>query len=191
MITSRRATAKIALQAAVLTAIIAGAFWLGSIAEENTFIQSVVARYGYAGAFFLSVFSGFNFIAPFPAVSFLPLFTASGLNIIAVLAIMSAGMTIADTIAYLIGRVGRHIAASTLEERIRERLDRIRVRHTWGPIALLFLFAAFMPLPNELIVIPLGFLGYRLWSLVPVLLAGNITFNTIAALGIINIANVF
>ncbi|RJQ36182.1 hypothetical protein C4552_04470 [Candidatus Parcubacteria bacterium] len=181
------AIGKIAFQAVVLMAIVGTALWLGQIAENNTLIQSLVSRYGYAGAFFISVFSGFNFIAPFPAVSFFPLLVASGLNPVAVLAIMTVGMTIADSIAYLAGRIGRHIAGA-LEERIRERLDRIRLRRHWEPIALLFLFAAFVPLPNELIVIPLGFIGYRLWSLVPVLLLGNATFNTLAAFGIINLA---
>ena len=46
---------------------------------------------------------------------------------------------------------------------------------------MLALYASFVPLPNELLVLPLSFFGYRLWKVFLVVLFGNFVFNTLAA----------
>ena len=67
---------RIALQLSAAVLIIAGAAWLGARVEESEAIRGAVSRYGYLGVLAVSIASGFNFIAPFPAVSFLPAFLA-------------------------------------------------------------------------------------------------------------------
>ena len=131
--------------------------------------------------------SGFNLVIPVPAISFLPVFLTSGLNTFAVVAIIAAGMTLADFVGYLLGKAGRHLALSALERRVANKFEGLKEELHWSPALLLFLFASFIPIPNEVIVIQMAFLGYRLvYILLPVFL-GNLVFNSIYAIGTINI----
>lgn len=175
----------------VIAALIATAFWLAREAQESALVQEFAAGYGYAGAFFISVLSGFNLAVPIPAISFLPLFLESGLEFWAVIVIITAGMTLADSIAYLIGKTGRQLIGSSTEQKALSRLEKMRAGHYWAPVIALFFFAGLVPLPNEIVVIPLGFLGYRLAYLLPSIFLGNGIFNLLSAAGIINLFKLF
>lgn len=171
----------------LLILVIALAFWVSGTVKDSGFIRDLAREFGYVGIFLIAVVSGFNLIVPVPAISFLPIFLASGLNIFAVIAVMAAGMTLADFIGYLLGKAGRHLALSAFEIKIANRFEKLKNGLHWSPALLLFLFASFIPIPNEVIVVPMAFLGYRLtYILLPVFL-GNIVFNSIYAIGAVNI----
>ena len=182
---------KIGFHIVGLVAIVAAALYGAQLAGESAFIRSVVADYGYIGIFVTAVFSGFNLAVPVPAIAFLPLFLESGVGYWSVILLIALGVTLADTVAYFIGRVSRHIAARSSEGRALRRLEAIRERYRWAPLAILFVFAVVAPLPNEILVIPLGFLGYRVLHIVPVVFAGNMIFNTLYAAGITSIFELF
>jgi len=181
--------AKLSLQSTLLVAFIIAAFYLARIAQENEPVRMLVADYGYVGIFVTSVVSGFNLVVPIPAIAFLPLFLESGLSFALIILFISAGVTLADTVAYFIGRAGRHIMSHSVEERVLVNLERVRARYHWAPITVLFLFAAFAPLPNEIVMVPLGLLGYRLLTVLPVAVAGNLVFNALYATGTIGLFN--
>ncbi|MBI2037145.1 MAG: hypothetical protein HYT14_02185 [Candidatus Liptonbacteria bacterium] len=141
--------------------------------------------------FIVAIVSGFNFVVPVPAIAFLPLFLASGLSFLPTILIIAAGVSIADSIAYFVGRIGRHVLAYAFEERLILRMERVRERYHWAPLTAFFLFAAFVPLPNELLVVPLGLLGYRFRQILPVAFAGNLAFNSLYATGTIGLFNLF
>ena len=50
--------------------------------------------------------------------------------------------------------------------------------------AIVFVYASIVPLPNELLLIPLGALGVKLRSLILAFVAGNIIHVTILAYGL-------
>jgi len=168
--------------------VFALAFWLAQFASENGAFAELVMRFGYSGAFIVSLVSGFNLIVPVPAVSFLPLFLEAGLNLWIVLPIMVLGITIADSLAYFIGLSGhvlmKHLSRTNSFDIVR-RLTVLRTRWRSGPLIALFVFASLAPFPNEVLVIPLGLMGYHLRFLLPVLLLGNSVFHLIAAAGIL------
>jgi membrane protein YqaA with SNARE-associated domain len=163
------------------------AFWASGVVKDSDFVTDLVRKFGYGGIFLVAVVSGFNLAIPIPAISFLPVFLASGLNALAVVVVMAAGMTLADFIGYLLGKTSRHIVLSAFERKVVSKFDRFREKLNWSPALVLFLFASFVPIPNEIILIPMAFLGYRLtYMLLPVFL-GNIIFNSIYAIGTINV----
>lgn len=162
-----------------------GALYLGRLAHENVFIQEAVRQFGYFGIFVVAVLSGFNLAVPIPAISFLPLFLESGLNVVIAVAIITLGMTVADSIAYMIGRAGRGFV--NLNHPILRRLDKLRTRYYLAPVIVLGFFAALVPFPNEILVFPLGFLGYRLRILLLPLLLGNAVFNALSAVGVVSL----
>ena len=76
---------------------------------------------------------------------------------------------------------------SALERKVLNKFEKIKEKLNWSPALALFLFASLAPFPNEIIVVPMAFLGYRFtYVLLPVFL-GNMVFNSIYAIGAINI----
>ena len=159
--------------------------------RETAFVQEIVLEYRYIGVLTTSFISGLNLIVPIPAIAFLPLFFAAGLDLSMTILIITIGVTLADSFAYLVGSVGRKLVSSPRQVKITNQFQRIRNRYSFLPLVILFLSAAFVPLPNEIIIIPLAFLGYHLYQIFPVLLIGNATFNILSAIGILNFIEYF
>lgn len=171
------ASRKNLLRLLMLFAVLALAFYLSRLAQGSETVQSLVSGYGYLGVFIVSLASGFNLLVPIPAVAFMPLFLESGLGFAGSTAVMVLGMTAADGLAFLLARTGRQAAAGPLEEnRIFKKLDRLRQRYHYLPLVVLFFFAAFAPLPNETLLVPMAFLGYKFKTLMPIVLAANVVF---------------
>jgi len=171
----------------LLLLVIAMALWVSGIVKDSDFVSELIRRFGYGGIFLIAVVSGFNLAIPVPAVAFMPVFVASGLNVFAVVVIMAAGMTLADFIGFLLGKASRRIAMSAFERKVLNKFEKIKEKLNWSPALALFLFASLAPFPNEIIVVPMAFLGYRFtYILLPVFL-GNMVFNSIYAIGAINI----
>jgi len=169
---------------AVFAACIAAGIWAARYLSAHSRLQVFVALYGYPGLLLVSFLSGFNLAVPVPAAAFLPALVTSGLDLYACVLVMSVGMTVADGIAFLFGTAGRHVIHGKGSETL-ERLDRMRATHSWSPILVMFLWACFAPLPNEVLAIPLGYLGFRARYVLPAIAAGNIVFNLIFGLGLI------
>lgn len=180
---------KIFLQIAALIAVIAGALYLARIASHNEVIQEIISTYGYIGIFFLALISGFNLVVPIPAISFLPLFIESGLSFWPTILIIALGMTAADFISYVLVRAGRDIVSESWGNKIFEKFDALREKYERYPLAILFIFASVVPLPNEILLVPATFWGYSWKQLLPVVLAGNLIFNILFAKGLMNVFN--
>lgn len=172
---------------ALLVLIMVLAFWVSDTVKDSDFVSDLIRRFGYGGIFLVAVVSGLNLVLPIPAISFLPVFLASGSNAIAVVAVIAAGMTLADFIGYLLGKTGRHIALSSFERKVINKLERIKEKLHWSPALVLFLFASFVPFPNELIVVPMAFLGYRFTHVLLPVFFWNMVFNSLYAIGAVNI----
>lgn len=191
----------------ILIFVIALAFGVSGIVKDSEFVSGLVRQFGYAGIFLVAVVSGFNLVIPVPAISFLPVFLASGLNAFAVIVIIAAGMSLADFVGFLLGKTGRHIAQGvgsfkkdTQGVRSFKREDltpsflkyltpsnRADPFQNWSPALVLFLFASFIPLPNEVLVVPMAFLGYRFTYILLPVFFGNMVFNSLYAIGVVNI----
>ena len=177
-------------QVLVVIGIVIAAFFLSQEKLENEMIQDLVSTYGYVGIFVVSVISGFNLVFPIPVATFLPTFLASGLEFWYVILTISLGMAMGDTIGYFIGRAGKHMFDVHMRS-IMRRLERLRENSPRLPLLFLALYATIAPFPNELVVVPLAFLGYKLRYILPILVTGNFIFNTLVAKGIIHIFNGF
>jgi hypothetical protein len=99
-------------------------------------------------------------------------------------------MTIGDMLGFAIGVVGRKLTHEHIKENVMAKiLDQFKEKHQFWSYFFLALYAAFAPLPNELLVIPMAFAGYRLRYIFPTVLIGNFLFNTTFALGITSLLN--
>ena len=178
-----RRSRQLALHISLLLLLVSLAYSLGGIASRNETVKIVVSEFGYPGIVLLSIVSGFNVLVPVPVISFLPLFLESGLAFWFTIISIAMGLTMGDLLGYLIGLTGRKIF--TLQERQQQTvryLEELTEKYRYAPMILLFLFASFVPFPNETLVIPLAFLGFKLRHLLPVLIVGHLIFNTLAGL---------
>ena len=180
---------KFFVQGLSLVIVIGVAFYFADLARGNENLQRIIAGYGYIGIFVVSLISGFNLLVPIPAISFLPLFLESGLSFSTTVAVISLGMTVADSAAYFLGKWGKKMTPASFGKKIEVKIKIIHEKYNWAPLVILFLFAAVAPLPNELLLVPFAFLNYRLIHILPILFAGNIVFNLLYSKGIVNIFN--
>jgi len=184
---------RIVVQVSVIVILLGLAVWLGSVAEESATVREVVSQFGYAGIFIVSVASGFNLVLPVPTVAFLPLFLGAGFGFWTTLAVMTLGMTLGDSLGFLIGAAGRRVAevGRRNDGRLLAWFEKVHRKYRFGPYVLLFFYAAFVPVPNELLIIPMSFAGYRLHFMIPVVLLGNFLFNSLVAFGVLGAVRLF
>lgn len=168
---------------AVVAAVLAAGILLGRVALHNEVVHGLVARYGYGGVFAVAVASGFNVLVPVPAFAFVPMFTGAGLDFAPTVGLIVAGVTLADMIGFFLGRAGRDIDAVRHAKVVR-RLEKFRDRHRAAPLLIMALYGSFAPLPNQVMAVPLGLMGYAAYEVFLPILVGNLVFNTLAASGI-------
>ncbi len=172
------------LKAFVAFALVAAGFALGGSIHGNEDAAELVRAFGYFGVFLAAVVSGFNLVVPVPAVAFLPTFLAAGLDLWPTILVMSLGVTLADSIAFLIGNAGRSFARRGKARDAVRWLEKLRERSPAAPLAALAFVAAFVPIPNEVVALPLGLMGYRFRAVFATVLCGNLVFNTLFAHGV-------
>lgn len=166
-----------------IAALLAFMAWVNLRAGDIEGARNAAAAAGYPGLLLASVVSGFNLVWPVPIAAFYPFFIESGFQPVPTLATIALGMTGGDLLGYLIGDATRHMADGRLAG-FRARAESLHDRHRLLPLGLLFLYAAFVPLPNELLVIPMAFMRYSLAAVMTAVLFGNVIFNTGLAFGV-------
>lgn len=165
-------------------ALLVGAYFAGQEILENDHLREFVNGFGYIGVFAMAIIGGFNIIVPVPAITFLPIFLAADLNFLGIIITIALGATLADSIAYLLGNASRAVLNDSKQERLAALLREVQEKRAWLIPILLILYGSFVPLPNEVIVAPLAFIGYKFRYILPLVLIGNFVFNYLAATGI-------
>jgi len=168
----------------VLTAILFGGAIIGSqLLRNNPAILTVIESFGYVGVFVAAVVSGLSVAAPIPAATLTPLFTAAGLTVPAIIFFLALGTLVADTIGYAIGRLGRSVIPSD-HPRVQQFTERIANQHPAFIMLFVTGYAALIPLPNELILIPLALCGVSWRRLIIPLLVGALIIQTLLVTGV-------
>ena len=173
----------LAVKLLAIAALIAFMVWVNLRAGDMEGARDAAAAAGYPGLLLASVVSGFNVVWPVPVVTFYPFFIESGFEPVPTLATIAVGMTGGDLLGYLIGNTTRDMSSYQLA-RFRARAEALHGRHRHLPLGLLFLYAAFVPLPNELLVIPMAYMRYSMAAVMAAVLFGNVIFNTLMAMGV-------
>ena len=136
---------------------------------------NLVATYGYVGAFLISVFGNFTIFFPVPFVITIYTFGAT-LNPFLLGLACGIGSTIGEFSAYLIGRGGRRV----IDDKYGKQLETAKLLVQKYGMAIIFLFAV-LPLPDDLILIPLGMLRYNLKKAMAAMFFGKFLMCTAVA----------
>jgi uncharacterized membrane protein YdjX (TVP38/TMEM64 family) len=119
-------------------------------------MAQVVQQYGYAGAFLISIVGNFTVFLPVPYAITIYTFGATLDPLLLGLA-SGLGSTIGEFSAYLIGAGGRKV----LEDKYGKRFDTAKLLVEKHGMMIIFIFAL-LPLPDDLILVPLGMMNYDL-----------------------------
>ena len=138
-------------------------------------MADIVTQHGYVGAFFISIFGNFTIFFPVPFTITIYAFGAT-LNPLLLGIVCGIGSTIGEASAYLVGMGGRKVIEGRYEERL-ESAKRLIQRYG---AAIIFLFAL-LPLPDDVILIPLGVLRYDLKKALGALFLGKTIMLTFVA----------
>jgi len=170
---------KILLLAILVAVAVSGAY----LVARSDGAQEFVTRFGYGGIVALAYFSGLNIIIPVPPETFTPALLASGLPAAGIVVSLVIGTTLADLTAYFIAWYGGK-GLDLSKFRFFTFIDDLQKKNTAYALVVLFLWASVVPLPNELIIVPLGLIGFRLRILFIPFLLGNIIHHTWVTYGI-------
>ncbi len=167
---------------AILISFLLGAFWVAYLVSQSAAAQSVTLNFGYAGMAVFAVIAGLSGILPLPAASLVPAFVEAGLSLPLLVVALVVGTAIADIISYLVGWYG----ANPVQNRYPKTFhffQRIHQERRHLVTVFVFLYATFLPLPNEAIIIPLAIVRVPFRCLMIPLLAGNVISQTAMAYG--------
>jgi membrane protein YqaA with SNARE-associated domain len=135
----------------------------------------LVTNYGYYGAFLISLFGNLTILFPVPFTVTIYAFGAT-LNPLLLGLVCGIGSTVGQASAYLVGMGGRKVIKGRYEERLENAKNLVQ---RYG-ITIIFLFAL-LPLPDDVILIPLGVLRYDFKKALGAMFLGKIIMLTFVA----------
>lgn len=171
---------------AVFALLVTTSVYITNHVTTNEDAQEFVQEFGHVGVLLISFVIGVSVISPVPAGTFSPIFTAGGIDIITVILLAVVGTMLANFVSYFIGRLG-HDFTNTNYPKIQKKVIEIYEEKKAMVPFLIFGFAAFIPLPDEIYLIPLGVMGVKIRDFIIPLFLGTLFFQTVTALGFQNI----
>jgi membrane protein DedA with SNARE-associated domain len=103
---------------------------------------------------------------------------------------LAIGTTCADLISYVLGHFGK-TSVQTKYPEIHRKIDYFLHNKQKWVLPGIFIYSAFIPFPNELVMLPLGLMGYKLRKVIVPLLIGTAVNTTIFTLGFSSVFNLF
>ncbi len=170
----------------IIAVIFSASIYLTHYVTNDINAQIFVQQFGYIGVLLISFITGLSLISPVPAATFTPIFTAGGIPLFVTIALAVIGTMGANFISYYIGRLG-HDFTNTHYPKIQKKIVNIYSDKKELLPYLIFGFTAFIPIPDEIYLIPLGIIGVRIREFIIPLFLGTIFFQTMTALGFHNI----
>lgn len=166
----------------LLLFMVVGWTWLLSTIGAEHIVEYIGVKNGYVVMFTVALLGGlstFTSVAYFATVLTL---ASAGLNPVFLALASSAGVSIGDAIFYFIGRYG-------VREMVTGRIGQVVVRLTqWLEhksksllFGVVYSYAAFTPLPNDVLAVLLGIARQRLVLVLPALVLGNFTLTFLLA----------
>ncbi|MFH0853535.1 MAG: VTT domain-containing protein [bacterium] len=125
--------------------------------------QNIAIEYGYLGAFISAVVGNMSLFSPLPYTVVIFFLAAVGLSPILLALLMAIGAELGELTGYVIGRGSSRLFAEKKPKSynaVRQLIDR---RPKLIPL-LLFIFGV-LPLPDDVLFVPLGMVKYSLWKL--------------------------
>lgn len=176
----RRRNALIAL-AGLVAFLIAWGIVLHRVGAQGI-VDRIGVRNGYLIVFLMASAGGLSAATSVPLYATLATFAAGGLEPLLLGLAAGTGLSIGDSLFFLVGLEGRRAATGRLEERLKRLTAWFERRPDWALRLAVFAYAGFTPFPNDVMMVTLAASGVRYRLILPSLIAGNLTLATLVAL---------
>lgn len=177
---------KLAFTILALIAVFIVVLFAAKTLSSNPELIELITKFGYFGVVLTAILAGLNTFVPLPAATFTPLFIASGLSVPLVIIALAIGTLIADSIGYFFGHVSRELIKEKYSK-LFDFIQKFQERHSKLIVPLVFLYASFVPFPNEVLLIPLALGGIKFRKIIIPLILGNIVHQAVLIYGVTNI----
>jgi len=158
----------------------------------QTIVNLIGINNSYVLIVILAFLGGTSILFPFPYYLFVITFAVGGANPILLGICSGLGVILGESTSYYIGYHSRAILSNRYQKIFNKLYKNFnKTKNTILISMVLFLYGAFIPLPNDLFILPLGAARYNYWKLIIPLGLGNIVFGTILAYGGIYGFNLF
>jgi membrane protein YqaA with SNARE-associated domain len=141
----------------------------------------------YIILFVVAAISGTSFLTSASFYAIFLSYASSGLNPLMIGLIGGLGMSIGDTLFFFISKKAGDILHMENNKTYKKVFDFISHLPHSIVYLIVFVYAAFTPIPNDVLVITLGLLQYRYKFVIPIIIVGNIVLLTLVALGIFRV----
>ena len=161
---------------AVLFLLIAGWTSLLYISGPSKLIQAVGSTNSYVVSFLLGALGGSSIFTSTAFYATIFTLARAGLNPIVLAVAGGIGLTIGDSLFYVLGMEGRRVTSGWFEKKINAFARWLSKRPKWAVFALSFVYVALTPFPNDLLMISMGLTHYPYRMMALGVLIGNIFF---------------
>ena len=156
--------------------------------DIESFISTIGIENAYISLFVVAAVSGTSFLtsASFYAV-FLSYALSGTMDPFMMGIIGGIGMSIGDSIFFLAAYKSANIMQIENNKFYMKVYNFVAKLPHWGVYLFTFIYAAFAPTPNDILMITLGILKFNYKKIIPIIILGNITLLTLIAMGIFHI----
>ncbi|QQS61627.1 MAG: VTT domain-containing protein [Candidatus Moraniibacteriota bacterium] len=138
-------------------------------------------EHAYIALFLSALLGGTSIFIPFPYYLVTISLGAAGFNPLSLAIVAALGTAIGDTTTYFIARSGRIFTPSRARVYFSRIVYSLKEKHPSFVPFFTFLYAAFLPLPDDLIMAPAGFVRYPFKRIILSLFLGKVVFNGLLA----------
>lgn len=165
----------------LIIGVLAGWSWLIYNASPQGIVEKLGVHNSYLILALVAFLGGTSILIPFPYYILTISFGAAGLNPILLGIFAGVGLLIGDSTTYFIAYKTREVAPKKFSKTFKNLFERLARRHPSLLMAVAFLYAAIIPLPDDIVMISAGLAEYSFWRIVLAMGFGKIIFNTILA----------
>ncbi|HUG02684.1 MAG TPA: hypothetical protein VML95_12520 [Longimicrobiales bacterium] len=176
----RRLHAAVAL-AALLLFLVAWTLLLRRVGAVGL-VERIGVRNGYLLVFLIASAGGLSTFTSVALYTTVATLAAGGLQPALLGLFAGTGLTIGDSLFFLVGLEGRRASSGRLRERLERMSAWFERRPEWALRLAVFLYAGLTPFPNDVMVMTVAASGVRYRLILPSLLAGNLVLATLTAL---------
>ena len=132
---------------------------------------------------FVSAFvGGTSVFFPFPYYILGFSFGALGINPLLLGLFAGLGTALGDSITYFMAKNGRFLLSGKLKKFFSVTLKQLSEKHPRVVPVFIYCYTAFLPLSDDILVIPAGLMRYPFKKMIVSAFLGKVTFNTLVAL---------
>lgn len=145
-------------------------------------VENLGVTNGFAIAFITAFLAGVSTFTSVPYVFVVVTLGAGGLHPFFIGLVSAFGLFLGDSTSYLLGYYGHHVVPNGLQEELQKVHAWLMARkRAWVIPIFIFLYGAFFPLSNDLVVISFGLARYPFWRAMIPLTLGSVVFNIMLA----------